>query len=76
MIMDRTKLISVRIDEDALKNIGQFTKDSVYWTRNGIINSVLTSLFLNAQPEDIRELIKWWKHSSTKLTISVHKSEV
>lgn len=74
--MDRTKLISVRIDTDALKEIDQFTKERVYWRRNTIINSVLTSLFLNARPEDIRELITWWKHSSTQLEISVKVSGV
>lgn len=74
--MDKTKLISVRIDEDALKEIDQFSKKNAYWKRNGIINAVLTSLFLNARPEDIRELITWWKHSSTKLTISINKTEM
>lgn len=76
IIMDRTKLISVRIDTDALKKIDQFAKERVYWRRNAIINSVLTSLFLNAQPEDILKLLRWWKHSSTKLTISINKYEM
>lgn len=76
MIMANTTLISVRIDTDTLEKIEEFAEHRRYWKRSGIINSVLTSIFLNAQPEDIQELITWWRHSSTKLTISVHKSEV
>lgn len=74
--MANTTLISVRIDTDTLEKIEEFAEHRRYWKRSGIINSVLTSIFLNAQPEDIQELITWWRHSSTKLTISVHKSEV
>lgn len=74
--MDKTKLISVRIDEDALKEIDQFSKKNCYWKRNGIINAILTSLFLNAQPEEILKLLSWWKHSSTKLTISINQTEM
>lgn len=74
--MDKTKLISIRIDEDTLLEIKKVVARHPYWKRNRIINSVLTSLFMNAKEQDIFSLITWWKHSDEKLEISVKASSV
>lgn len=72
--MNKTKLISVRIDEDTLVEMQKFISTSRYWKRNAVINSILTSLFMNAEQEDIRKLVNWLKHSYDKLKISVETS--
>ena len=74
MILDRTKLISVRIDDDTVDEIQKFVLDNRYWSRNAVINCILTSVFKNAKRKDILELVRWWKHSSVKLEISVKVS--
>lgn len=72
--MDKTKIISVRIDNDTLEMVEKFVVKRRYWKRNAVINSVLTSLFMNASEDDIQKLVTWWKHSSAKLEISVEAS--
>lgn len=72
--MGKTKIISVRIDGDTLEEIHKFVVGKRYWKRNAVINSILTSLFMNANEEVIHKLVTWWKHSSTKLEISVEAS--
>lgn len=74
--MDKTKIISVRIDNDTLEEIQKFIVRRRYWKRNAVINSILTSLFMNANEEDIHKLITWWKRSSAKLEISVKASRL
>lgn len=69
--MDRTKLISVRIDVDTLEKVEALAERTRYWKRSAIINCALTSLFLNAKDDDIMKLVRWWKHSSEKLEVSV-----
>lgn len=41
MSRENLKLISVRIDPEALEKIEKFVEDRRYWSRNGIINSIL-----------------------------------
>lgn len=73
--MDRTKLVSVRIDNDTVDEIQKFVFAYRYRKRNAVINSILTSIFRNAKQEDIIKLVTWWKHSSEKLEISVKASK-
>lgn len=74
--MDKTKLISVRIDAGTLEKIEDIAIRSHYWTRSAVINCALTSLFFNAKDEDLMKLVRWWKHSSNKLEISVKDSSM
>lgn len=45
MAQENLKLISVRLNPDTLKMIDDFANRHNYWTRNSVINNVLSSVF-------------------------------
>lgn len=63
MPQENLKLISARIDPETLKRIDHFANDHKYWTRNAIINNVLTAVFMNMTPPDIYDMVRWYKGS-------------
>lgn len=71
--MENLKQISVKIDPETLEKIDAIAFNRVYWKRNTIINSVLTALLMEAEEREIYKLIKYWKHGSTGLKITIEE---
>ena len=69
--MENLKQLSVKIDPATLQKIDEFTGRYYSYKRNTIINNVLTAIFLNASPEDIDKLLRFWRHSGQKLKIEI-----
>lgn len=45
MAKENLKLMSVRLNPDTVEAIEKFTVDHPYWTRNSVINCLLTTIF-------------------------------
>lgn len=71
--MENLKQLSVKIDPETLEKIDAIASDGYYWKRNTIINAILTALLLEADKRDIYKLIKYWKHGSTGLKITIEE---
>lgn len=52
------KLVSCRIHPDTLDQIDDFTKSYYYWTRNSVINRVLTAVFRNFSKRQIYDMVR------------------
>lgn len=52
------KLISVRIDPDTLNEIDDFLKKHEYWTRNAVINQILTTVMNRFIEGDIYDMVR------------------
>lgn len=59
MANDNLKLISVRIDPDTLQKIDEMAEDHIYWKRNTIINSILTSVMQCFDKRALFDLVKY-----------------
>lgn len=57
------KLLSVRINPDTLKSIDAFAAKHEYWSRNAIINQVLTSVFGHFDEMEIWNMMRCHMHS-------------
>lgn len=62
------KLTSVRIDPDTLEKIGKFADKHHYWTKNGVINSVLTAVFSRFPEKDIYDMVRDWNGQKYPIT--------
>lgn len=52
------KLVSCRIHPDTLDQIDDFTKKRYFWTRNSVINRVLTAVFRNFSDQQIYDMVR------------------
>ena len=52
------KLISCRINPDTLDQIDAFTENRAFWTRNTVINRVLSSVFRNFSDRQIYDMVR------------------
>lgn len=52
------KLVSCRINPDTLDQIDDFTKSYYYWTRNSVINRVLSAVFRNFSKRQIYDMVR------------------
>lgn len=71
--MENLKQLSVKIDPEALEKVDAIASKGRYWKRNTIINGILTALLIEADERDIYKLIKYWKHGSTGLRITIEE---
>lgn len=71
--MENLKQLSVKIDPEALEKIDAIASRGRYWKRNTIINGLLTALLIEADERDIYKLIRYWKHGSTGLRITIEE---
>lgn len=72
---DNLKLMSVRLDADAVTKVEDFVLKHYYWKKNTVINGILTSVLLNASEENLLRLVGWWKSGKIRLHISVEQIE-
>lgn len=52
------KLISARIDADALEKIEKFVKRHNYWTKNTIIDGIITAVMEKFNDGDIYDMVR------------------
>lgn len=65
-----TKLVSLRIDEEALKALDEHMKDFRFWKRHGVMVRLLEHLLLYADTKTIGTIVRHNRYSSMKLTIT------
>lgn len=69
-IASMTKLVSLRIDEEALKALNEHMKGFRLWKRHGVLVSLLENLLLNADTKTIGTIVRHNRYSSMKLNIT------
>lgn len=52
------KLTSVRLDPDMLEAVEKFVDKHYYWTKNGVINCILTTVFKRFNEKDIYDMCR------------------
>lgn len=73
--MENLKQISVKIDPETLDKIDKFVPRSYGYKRNTIINNILTAILFEADSKTINILLRYWKHGSTRLSITIKEQE-
>lgn len=73
MAKNNLKLLSVRIDPETLEKIEAFTKRHTYWNRNSVINSLLTTLFMDFTDRQIYDMVRrlWFKKNEIKVDYEI-----
>lgn len=62
------KLTSVRLDPDMLESLEKFVSKHDYWTKNGVINNVLTAVFERFSEKDIYDMVRTWEGTKNPIT--------
>lgn len=70
------KLTSVRIDPDTLEKIEEFVSKHDYWTKNGVINSILTAVMERFSERDIYDMCRTWQFTNEPITAIYKINEV
>lgn len=58
MVKENLKLLSIRINPETLDAIEKFTKEHPYWTRNSVINNLLTTLFKDFTDKQVYDMAR------------------
>jgi len=70
------KLTSVRLDPDTLEKIEEFLKKHEYWTKNAVINNVLTAVMERFSDRDIYDMCRTCKFDKEPITAIYKINEV
>lgn len=70
------KLTSVRLDPDTLDKIDEFLKRHEYWTKNAVINNVLTAVMERFSDRDIYDMCRTCKFDKEPITAIYKINEV
>lgn len=70
------KLTSVRLDPNTLDKIDEFLKRHEYWTKNGVINNVLTTVMERFSDRDIYDMCRTCKFDREPITAIYKINEV
>lgn len=62
------KLTSVRIDPDTLEKIEEFVRKHDYWTKNGVINGILTTVMQRFSDRDIYDMCRTLQFTKEPIT--------
>lgn len=52
------KLVSARLDPDALDKIAKFIVHHPYWTKNAVINGIITAVMTKFDERDIYDMVR------------------
>ena len=64
----KLELTSVRLDPDTLELIKKFVGKHDYWTKNMVINCVLTTVFTRFSSNDIYDMVRTWEGEKNPIT--------
>ena len=70
------KLTSVRLDPDTLEKIEEFLKKHEYWTKNAVINNILTAVMERFSDRDIYDMCRTCKFDREPITAIYKINEV
>lgn len=56
--MKDSKLISARIEKDTLNKIDDFCKERTFWTRNYVINQILSVVMTDFDYDSIYDIVR------------------
>ena len=70
------KLTSVRLDPDMLDKIDQFLKKHDYWTKNAVINHILSTVMERFSERDIYDMCRTWQFTKEPITAIYKINEV
>ena len=70
------KLTSVRLDPDTLEKIEKFVQKHDYWTKNAVINSILTAVMDRFSERDIYDMVRTWQFTNEPITAIYKINEV
>lgn len=75
MASENLKLVSCRIDPEALREIDDFVRDRRYWRRNSVINAVLTNVLKMMPKNELYDLVRYSKWDTNKWECRFKKVE-
>lgn len=52
------KLISVRLDPETIEKIEKFVESRTYWTRNSVINNILSTVMNDFSEQQIYDMVR------------------
>lgn len=55
--MERTQIVSMRLDKELVQKIEMFIQGRPYWSRTLLVNRLLTALFSSLHPKIIAEIM-------------------
>lgn len=70
------KLTSVRLDPDTLEKIEMFVQKHDYWTKNCVINKILSSVMERFSERDIYDMVRTWQFTKNPITAIYKINEV
>lgn len=68
-----TKLVSLRIDKDVLRQVEQLKTFFPYTKKHAIMVNLLENVLMNVEPQTLRDIVFYNRFSSTRLKITVEK---
>ena len=63
--MERTKLTSIRLELDTIKEIEEIVENEQWYKRSDVIKNILAAVFRNFTKNEIRNMVyrfKWWQN--------------
>ena len=76
MSNNNLKLTSVRIDPATLDKLDKFVSKHYYWTRNAVINQILTAVVNRFDDKAIYDMVRTWKFQKEPITAIYKINEV
>lgn len=70
------KLTSVRLDPDMLDKIDQFLKKHDYWTKNAVINRILSTVMERFSERDVYDMVRTSEFTKEPITAIYKINEV
>ena len=70
------KLTSVRIDPATLEKLDKFVSRHDYWTRNAVINQILTAVVNRFDDKAIYDMVRTWQFQREPVTAIYKINEV
>lgn len=68
--MAKLKQISAKIDEETLAKIDKLARVQYSWSRNMIINQILTAVFDAADQITVIKMVRYWKYGESKYKLT------
>lgn len=65
------KLVSLRLDKDALLMLDFYMPSFRYWKKHAIMCAILEHILLTCDSSTILRIIRWNRHGEKKLNITV-----
>ena len=76
MSNNNLKLTSVRIDPATLEKLDKFVSRHDYWTRNAVINQILTAVVNRFDEKAIYDMVRTWRFLREPVTAIYKINEV